>query len=227
MKRYLWIGGLVLAINAYSTENPFDFINGEENPFDLAKNMQKIEAGDTALLNTLEDEIQHTDQRTLKQTKEKLQQVTVKITPPTENLQPKKVQQKPKTTKQPQHKEQKTIQHKPKQTTPKAPKPSTPSVAPRLSETPKPSETPKISKSKKPIKAQQKSKLSQEQVTQKLFKAIEELKHTQKIPHKIKHIKQYKINSIDDINPKKEKLIKKMQAQEELQKAIHDVDQED
>ena len=46
MKRYLWIGGLVLAINAY----------GGDNPFDLAKNMQKIEAEDTMLLDTLEDE---------------------------------------------------------------------------------------------------------------------------------------------------------------------------
>jgi len=46
MKRYLWIGGLVLAINAY----------GGDNPFDLAKNMQKIEAEDTMLLDILEDE---------------------------------------------------------------------------------------------------------------------------------------------------------------------------
>jgi hypothetical protein len=49
MKRYLWIGGLVLSLNAYAANNPFD----------IAKNMQKIEAEDSLLLDTLEEESGH------------------------------------------------------------------------------------------------------------------------------------------------------------------------
>jgi hypothetical protein len=47
MKRYLFMGGLVLSLSTGAYAN---------NPFDIAKNMQKIEAEDTMLLDTLEEE---------------------------------------------------------------------------------------------------------------------------------------------------------------------------
>jgi len=47
MIKYLLVGGLVLSINLY----------GSDNPFDLAKNMQQIEADDSFLLDTLEDDL--------------------------------------------------------------------------------------------------------------------------------------------------------------------------
>ena len=210
MKKYLFMGGLVLSLSTGVYAN---------NPFDIAKNMQKIEAEDSMLLDTLEEEnvkkgdIKSDDfvvsknveeeetapapakkveppkqekkqepkkQETQEQTK-KVENISVKID--------KEPVSKPQEIKEPV---QKVVKEEPKKEEVEKPAPK---VEPKPAETQMPKAEPK-----KEIKQQE--------------------------PEKIEDDKP-KAPSIADINLTKEKEDAALRAKKELEEAIKEVDMED
>lgn len=196
MKKYLFIGGLVLSLSTGVYAN---------NPFDIAKNMQEIEAEDSMLLDTLEEEnvkkgdiksddfvvnknvkevetapvvvqkVEAPKQETQEQTK-KVENIFVKID--------KEPVSKPQETKEPV---QKAVKEEVEQPAPK--------VEPKSIETQMPKAEPqKETKKQEPVK-------------------IEDDKP--------------KVPSVADINLTKEKEDAALRAKKELEEAIKEVDMED
>jgi len=238
MKRYLWVGGLVLAMNAYSADNPFD----------LAKNMQKIEAEDTLLLDTLEDEAKSikkendikTDDFVVskpkpKQNEPKEQELNIGDT--------QKVEVKNQVIKTEPTAQETTTQEKKLEEIVKAQQPqeTVKEVAPQES---KNVETVKIDKEpivKQPIvkeKEQQKPKVVQPKETpQKVVTKQEDVKKEQQVQPKVVQPKIETTKSVElqentktsivDINLTKEREELAKRLQQELEEAIKDVDRED
>jgi len=201
MKKYLFIGGLVLSLSTGVYAN---------NPFDIAKNMQEIEAEDSMLLDTLEEEnvkkgdiksddfvvnknvkevetapvvvqkVEAPKQETQEQTK-KVENIFVKID--------KEPVSKPQETKEPV---QKAVKEEPKKEEVEQPAPK---VEPKSIETQMPKAEPqKETKKQEPVK-------------------IEDDKP--------------KVPSVADINLTKEKEDAALRAKKELEEAIKEVDMED
>jgi len=241
MKRYLWVGGLVLAMNAYSADNPFD----------LAKNMQKIEAEDTMLLDILEDELKSQKKDDIKSDdfvvskpkirKEKLQEQEIDITsqeePKTEEKQVnKQIETKLEEISETQQQEpQEEIQEKVTEE-----KPTTQAV--KIDKTPVVEEM-KTTK-EEPIETNQTSvatpkanidvqKPQVEETTVIPAVVLETEPDVQVEPKKsevvTKDIVQEprKVSSVADINITKEKEEMALKVQRELEEAIKDVDRED
>ena len=238
MKRYLWVGGLVLAMNAYSADNPFD----------LAKNMQKIEAEDTLLLDTLEDEAKSIK----KENDIKTDDFVVSKPKPKQN-EPKEqeldigdtqeVEVKNQVVKTEPTAQETTTQEKKLEEIVKAQQPqeTVKEVAPQES---KNVETVKIDKEpivKQPIvkeKEQQKPKVVQPKETpQKVVTKQEDVKKEQQVQPKVVQPKIETTKSVElqentktsivDINLTKEREELAKRLQQELEEAIKDVDRED
>jgi hypothetical protein len=209
MKKYLFMGGLVLSLSTgvYA-----------DNPFDIAKNMQKIEAEDSMLLDTLEEEnvkkgdiksddfvvsknikeeetapvvvqkVEAPKQETQEQTK-KVENISVKID--------KEPVSKPQEIKEPV---QKVVKEEPKKEDVEKP-------APKVE--PKPVETQMPKVEPKPVATQEPKKETKKQE-----------------PVKIEDDKP-NTPSIADINLTKEKEDAALRAKKELEEAIKEVDMED
>jgi hypothetical protein len=219
MKKYLFMGGLVLSLSTgvYA-----------DNPFDIAKNMQKIEAEDSMLLDTLEEEnvkkgdIKSDDFVVSKNVKEEevapavIEEAEV-VTEPEKEQEPKKQEIQEETTKvenvsveiekepvsKPQEiKEpvQKVVKEEPKKEEVEQP-------APKVE--PKPVETQMPKVEPKPVATQEPKKETKKQE-----------------PVKIEDDKP-KAPSVADINLTKEKEDAALRAKKELEEAIKEVDMED
>jgi len=216
MKKYLLMGGLVFTLSAYASTNPFD----------ISKNMQKIEAEDTSLLDTLDEEssnkgdIKSDDFVVSKKVKEEekaTQEETVVEKP--------QVKETPKAVETPKvEKEIKRVE--------------TPKVQTPTKTIPTPQENTKVESTKTDVqKVEESVKKPVVDNTIKEEKSIKKPQVETKTPvvqEKKVVQKEEKVQadettapSVADINLTQERLDAQLKAQKELEEAIKDVDRED
>jgi len=230
MKRYLWVGGMVLAMNVY----------GADNPFDLAKNMQKIEAEDTMLLDTLEDEIQSTNKDDIKSDDfvvskpqirpdkdQKNKEVDIDIKSSDIVAETTKPKVEPKKEIKPATADNLTVPSKPKE--------DVVSTEVKTNDTPI-SNTKVVVKEKQEKSIQKVSKqdntnirnteVTKEDKVEPKAEPVEKPKEVKRVV-KVTKNNPNQISSVADINLTKEKEEMALKVQKELEEAIKDVDRED
>jgi hypothetical protein len=211
MKRYLFMGGLVLSLGTGAYAN---------NPFDIAKNMQKIEAEDTMLLDTLEEEttkkgdIKSDDFVVSKHVKEQQVEPTEETMP--QDIEPVVVEEEEAPIKQ------ETPQKPINQTASKEIK-KVENISVKIDKEPVQTQEMQESKAKEVVQEQnqvepQKAVVKKVPIPKKVVKKQESLKIEDKKP---------KLSSIADINLTKEKEEATLRAKKELEEAIKEVDMED
>jgi len=226
MKKYLFMGGLVLSLSTgvYA-----------DNPFDIAKNMQKIEAEDTMLLDTLEEEttkkcdIKSDDFVVSKHVKEQKVEPTEETMP--QDIEPVVVEEEAVPIKQeiPQKQINKTAPKETKKVENVSVKLDKEPVQPQEMQKTKPKEIVQEPKQVEPQKAVVKKAPPKEEP--KAVKAPMPKEEPKKVVKKQEPVKieenKPKSPSIADINLTKEKEEAALRAKKALEEAIKEVDMED